>query len=81
PDGTRKVMEVAEGTVTESGEIHQRTLFRYKVDENISDGNGGLQTNGHFEQCSRPSERILNGFLENGASRSMLGQMEREGSS
>ncbi|MBO4229503.1 MAG: CpaF family protein [Clostridia bacterium] len=81
PDGTRKVMEVAEGTVTESGEIHQRTLFRYKVDENISDGNGGLQTKGHFEQCSRPSERILNGFLENGASRSMLGQMEREGSS
>lgn len=65
-DYSRKVMEIIEGEEYENGKVIYRTLFRYVVDDNYIE-NGKKYVKGHFEQCSKMSERLRNELLQNGA--------------
>lgn len=67
-DHSRKITEIIEGEDYSDGKLKYRTLFRYVVDENITEDE---QTSviGHFEQPNGISEKLKNEFLQNGADR------------
>lgn len=65
-DGSRKITEIIEGEGYENGKVKFRTLFRYVVDDNISE-NGNVKVIGHFEHPSRISAELREELLQNGA--------------
>jgi len=70
-DNSRKVMEVTECEITESGEREIHTLFRFNVIENqVIDGKPMIK--GSFERVEDISESLQKRLLENGMSREQL---------
>lgn len=70
-DGSRKITEIIEGEGFENGRVKYRTLYRYVVDDNISE-NDSITVKGHFEHPNRISDGLRSELLQNGASKSMV---------
>lgn len=72
-DGSRKITEIIEGEGYDNGKVKYRTLFRYVVDDNITE-NGKTRVVGHFEQINTISSSLREELLQNGAPQSVVGR-------
>jgi pilus assembly protein CpaF len=78
-DNVRRVMEIAEGeSFDRNSGIISRTLFRYKVRDNI-ETDGKVRVLGSFDSVKGISENLQNLFLDHGAPESLIKEFSKDG--
>lgn len=71
-DKTRRCMEIMQADGVSHGRAECSTLFRYVVDDNVTDKDGEMDIRGHFERSGCLSARIARILLNNGAPRKLI---------
>lgn len=77
-DRSRKIMEIIEGEDYIDGKLIYRSLYKYEVADNISDGTGGVRVVGKHKKISNISGALKKRFLDNGISYKELEQFAKE---
>lgn len=71
-DRSRKIMEIIEGEDYKDGELLYRSLYKYKVIDNITRENGEPHVVGHHKKIGNISETLKKRLLDNGISNKEL---------
>ncbi len=68
-DGSRKVMEIIEGTGFKNGQLRSNSLYHFETSKNILDDRGNVtKVEGHHQKGAYISEALQRRLLENGIS-------------
>ena len=70
-DGSRKITEIIEGESIEGNQVKCRTLYRYEVENTVTDESGKSMVIGHFEKVDRISNRLLKRLITKGVPRAV----------
>lgn len=73
-DGTRRLMRVIQGESYRDGEIQYRTLWRFVVEDTITDSKGFVTIKGHHERGKGISDELYDELIENGCPRKIADQ-------
>ncbi|MGM9602849.1 MAG: ATPase, T2SS/T4P/T4SS family [Faecousia sp.] len=72
-DGSRKIMEIFEGTGQENGHVVGQTLYRFQVKDTVRDGLGRVtKVVGEHQRVGCISPHLYSRMRDNGASEQML---------
>lgn len=78
-DNSRKLLEISECEVTNTGHRIYHTLYRYVVDSNEIDEEGKYHITGHFEQVELMSESLKRRLLQFGIPQDKLKKFLEKG--
>ena len=65
-DRSRKIMEIIEGEDYIDGKLLYRSLYKYHVEDNVTDSDGNSRVLGHHQKAGTISEALRKRFLDNG---------------
>lgn len=65
-DRSRKIMEIIEGEDYIDGKLLYRSLYKYHVEDNVTDSDGNARVLGHHQKAGTISEALQKRFLDNG---------------
>ena len=65
-DRSRKIMEIIEGEDYIDGKLLYRSLYKYHVEDNVTDSDGNARVLGHHQKAGTISEALRKRFLDNG---------------
>ncbi len=65
-DRSRKIMEIIEGEDYIDGKLLYRSLYKYHVEDNVTDSDGNARVLGHHQKAETISEALRKRFLDNG---------------
>lgn len=71
-DRSRKIMEIIEGEDYQDGKLLYRSLYKYEVIDNITNGDGEAHVVGRHRKMSRISDALKKRLLDNGISNKEL---------
>lgn len=77
-DNSRKIMDISECIITQSGEREYRTLFRYNITNNELAGDA-YKIEGHFEQPEIMSDNLRRKLIQFGVPQSTLNKFLTKG--
>ena len=77
-DGSRKIMEIIEGEDYVGGRLINRSLYRYEVEDNTTEGDD-IKITGRHRRTGDISEILYKRFLDNGISARELRLFTKEG--
>jgi len=70
-DNSRKIMEIAEAEITPSGERVYRTLYNYKITQNVYK-DGKFSIKGYFDKPSKMSDNLKQRLIQYGVPQNVL---------
>ena len=73
-DRSRKIMEIIEGTDYQDGRLIYRSLYKYEVADNVTDGNGNARVIGCHKKTGVISATLKKRLLDNGISHKELAE-------
>ena len=65
-DRSRKIMEIIEGEDYLDGKLVYRSLYKYHVEDNVTDSDGNAQVLGHHQKAGAISAALQKRLLDNG---------------
>ena len=65
-DRSRKIMEIIEGEDYLDGKLIYRSLYKYHVEDNITDSDGNARVLGHHQKTEAISDSLQKRLLDNG---------------
>lgn len=68
-DGSRRIMRIIEAERYKEGEIIYRTLWRFVVEDTVTDDEGFSRIEGHHERVASISDALYDELIENGCPR------------
>jgi pilus assembly protein CpaF len=71
-DNSRKIMEITECEILPNGDRKIKTLYRYNVEDDITDNNGNKKIIGEFEKVNNISPSLQKRLVDNGMRRKDL---------
>jgi len=76
-DNSRKIMEITECEILPDGHRSIKTLYRYNVEDEITDDNGNKKIVGNFEKVNNISKSLQKRLIDNGCRRKNLEKILR----
>ena len=73
-DRSRKIMEILEGEDFRDGQLISRTLYKFEVEDNVTDRDGNVRVVGHHRKVSLISDTLKKRLLDNGISNKELAE-------
>ena len=73
-DRSRKIMEIIEGIDYQDGRLIYRSLYKYEVTDNVTDGNGNARVVGCHRKTGTISDTLKKRLLDNGISHKELAE-------
>ena len=71
-DRSRKIMEIIEGEDYQNGRLIAHSLYKYEVEDNVTDDRGETRVVGHHKKIGLISDSIKKRLLDNGISNKEL---------
>ena len=71
-DRSRKIMEIIEGEDYRDGRLIARSLYKYEVEDNVTDDRGETRVVGHHKKIGLISDSLKKRLLDNGISNKEL---------
>ena len=71
-DRSRKIMEILEGEDFRDGQLISHTLYKFEVEDNVTDQNGEVHVVGHHRKMGLISDALKKRLLDNGISNKEL---------
>lgn len=71
-DGSRRIMEVMEGISASGGTLKTLCIFRYDIEDNVTQPDGTIKVLGRFQKVSGISEKLRRRLLNKGAPKSTV---------
>ena len=75
-DGSRKITQIVEGVGYENGKFKCRTLWEYRIFENVKDSDGNVSVVGEFAKVNEISEELKSRMLRKGATADVFTEFE-----
>jgi len=73
-DRSRKIMEILEGEDFRDGQLISHTLYKFEVEDNVTDGDGNVRVVGHHRKAGLISDTLKKRLLDNGISNKELAE-------
>lgn len=70
-DGSRKITEIIEGEGIDGIQVKYRTLYRYEVENTVTDELGNVFVTGRFEKGDKVSDRLRKRLITRGVPRAV----------
>ncbi len=70
-DGSRKITEIIEGEGIDGIQVKYRTLYRYEVENTVTDEQGNVFVTGRFEKGDKVSDRLRKRLITRGVPRAV----------
>lgn len=71
-DRSRKIMEIIEGEDYQDGRLIAHSLYKYEVEDNVTDDRGETRVVGHHKKIGLISDSLKKRLLDNGISNKEL---------
>ena len=71
-DRSRKIMEIIEGEDYQDGRLIAHSLYKYEVEDNVTDNRGETRVVGHHKKIGLISDSLKKRLLDNGISNKEL---------
>ena len=73
-DRSRKIMEILEGEDFRDGQLVSHTLYKFEVEDNVTDRDGNVRVVGHHRKVGLISDTLKKRLLDNGISNKELAE-------
>ena len=73
-DRSRKIMEILEGEDYRDGQLISHTLYKFEVEDNVTDEKGEIHVVGHHRKVGLISDTLKKRLLDNGISNKELAE-------